>query len=197
MVQEKWVNPSFSMACSNLYLDTPFTSDFSLSERDNHLRLYGGPYNLSAPACPTLFLRKQTHLVCTWQTKLLFSPGSEDTEAGTVLWWNYFTYTSLGIRKQGEKRVIRFQSSEEKIAEEEIDLTSEVILTIECGSEYRFGYRQQELAGPRWIGTISNKAATKAPPIGACFTGMMFGLYAFGERQRVLTPADFEYAQIS
>jgi hypothetical protein len=81
--------------------------------------------------------------------------------------------------------------------EEEIDLTSDVILTIQCGSEYRFGYRQQNLADIRWIGTISNKAATKAPPIGACFTGMMFGLYAFGERHRVLSPADFEYAQVS
>ncbi|CAI7677739.1 hypothetical protein N7533_003380 [Penicillium manginii] len=177
--------------------NTPFTSDFSLTERPNHLRLYGGPYDLAVPACPTLFLRKQTHLVCTWETKLSFNPTSEHTEAGTVLWWNYFTYTCLGIRAQGGKRIIRFQPSEDNIVEEEIDLTSDVILTIQCGSEYRFGYRQQNLADIRWVGTISNKAATKAPPIGACFTGMMFGLYAFGERHRVLSPADFEYAQVS
>jgi beta-xylosidase len=37
------------------------TTDYSLTERPNYLRLHGGPYNLSVPASPTMFLRKQTH----------------------------------------------------------------------------------------------------------------------------------------
>ncbi|KAJ6122963.1 hypothetical protein N7512_005428 [Penicillium capsulatum] len=175
--------------------NTPLTVDYSLTEHPNHLRLYGGPYNLSVPSCPTLFLRKQTHRFCTWETSLSFQPTSEHTEAGTVLWWDYFTYSSLGIRKGNDNRhTIRFRSSKGDVIEQDLDSTSDVVMVIECGGEYRFGYRtfQTEIC---WVGTVPNEAATQAPPEGASFTGMMLGLYAFGERQRCLDPADFKYAQ--
>ncbi|KAJ5889008.1 hypothetical protein N7495_009049 [Penicillium taxi] len=175
--------------------NTPITVDYSLTENPSHLRLYGGPYNLSVPACPTLFLRKQTHIFCTWETKISFQPRSEYVESGTVLWWNYFTYTSLGIRKKGDGRVIRLQPSEGEIFEKPLALTSEVTLIVECGEQYRFGYFESTVPQVTWIGTVSNQAATKVPPVGAPFTGMMFGLYAFGERQRCLDPADFSYAE--
>jgi hypothetical protein len=29
------------------------------------------------------------------------------------------------------------------------------------------------------------------PPVGGCFTGVMFGIYSFGRNQPVLDPADF------
>lgn len=32
---------------------------------------------------------------------------------------------------------------------------------------------------------------TVAPPVGGCFTGVMFGVYSFGRGQPVLDPADF------
>ncbi|KAJ5364879.1 uncharacterized protein N7496_010592 [Penicillium cataractarum] len=175
--------------------NTPFTLDYSLTERPNHLRLYGGPYTLSVPASPTMFLRKQTHRFCTWETQLSFQPISEHTEAGTVVWWNYFTYSSLGIRRQGENRIIRFQPSEGEIVEKNLELTGDIVLVIECGNEYRFGYRDPSSSEIIWIGSVANHVATKAPPVGAPFTGMMLGLYAFGDRQRCMTPADFAYAE--
>lgn len=189
------VYTSSRIVAHHRHLDTPFTDDYSLSERPNYLRLYGGPYSLSVPACPTLFLRKQVHRICTWETKLSFKPTSEHTEAGTVLWWNHFTYSSVGVRKQDGARILRFRPSEGDVVEKELGLTSDVTLSIECGSVYRFGFRELESSEICWIGTVSNKAATKAPPIGASFTGMMLGLYSFGDRQRCLVPADFEYAQ--
>ena len=78
----------------------------------------------------------------------------------------------------------------------ELDSRSEITLTIKCGSQYRFGFHEEGSADSVWIGCVSNKAATKAPPVGAPFTGMMFGLYSFGERQRSLVPADFQYARV-
>lgn len=147
--------------------------DYSLTERPNHLRLYGGPYNLSVPACPTLFLRKQTHRFCTWETKLSFQPTTDHTEAGTVVWWNYFTYSSLGIRKgdDGHGRILRFRPSKGDVVEKTLDSTSEIVLVIECGEEYKFGFRESSASEIRWIGTVSNGAATHAPPVGAPFTG--------------------------
>ncbi|KAJ6021493.1 hypothetical protein N7540_006997 [Penicillium herquei] len=177
--------------------NTPLTTDFSLAERPSYLRLYGGPYNLSVPACPTLFLRKQIHKSCRWETKLSFQPTSDFTEAGTVLWWNYFTHSTLGIRKNGEKRLIRFQPSEGTLVEKVLSLTSEVVLVIDCGDHYSFGYRETDNpeAEINWIGKVDISVATKPPPVGAPFTGMMLGLYAYGERQQCLTPADFAYVE--
>lgn len=76
----------------------PKKRDYSLIERPNCLRLHGGPYKLSDPACPTLFLRKQSERFCTWETRLSFTPSSPYTEAGTVVWMDYFTYSTIGIR---------------------------------------------------------------------------------------------------
>ncbi|KAJ5320639.1 hypothetical protein PENANT_c033G11550 [Penicillium antarcticum] len=175
--------------------NTPFITDYSLTERPSHLRLYGGPYNLSVPACPTMFLRKQTHRYCIWETRLSFHPTTDATEAGTVLWMNYFTYSILGIRKTEKGRCILFRPSEGKQVACELGAATDITLTIECGTEYRFGYREDAETSFHWIGSVSNNAATKAPPVGANFTGMMMGLYSFGERQRCLTPADFAYAE--
>lgn len=193
-------------------LDTPFSIDYSLAERPNHLRLYGGPYTLSVPASPTMFLRKQRHRVCTWETRLSFQPTYEHTEAGTVVWWNYFTHSSLGIRKLGDQRIIRFKPAEGDMIESILEATGDIVLVIECGNEYRFGYRDPTSSETIWIGSVANDVATKTPPVGAPFTGeipmaltdgfemltklgMMLGLYAFGDRQRCIAPADFAYAE--
>lgn len=50
----------------------------------------------------------------------------------------------------------------------------------------------------QWIGEVANSVMTRAPPVGAPFTGMMLGLYSYGELQKkCLTPADFHYAEVS
>ena len=152
-------------------LDTPVAVDYSLTERPNYLRLHGGPYPLSVPACPTLFLRKQIHRFCTWETKVSFHPTSEYTEAGTVVWWNYFTFSSLGIRRDRRGRIIRFRSSDGNVVEKSLPSTEDIIMIVECGEEYKFGYRQPNNPEITWIGGVINRAMTETPPVGASFTG--------------------------
>ena len=87
---------------------------------------------------------------------------------------------------------------------------SDVMLFIQCsGIAYRlgwyeilpsekndptFGKNRKELSRKA---TYSDKAVastytmTRDPPVGAAFTGMMLGLYAFGENKPCLTPVDF------
>lgn len=182
--------------------NTPVVRDYSLTERPGYLRLYGGPYNLSVPACPTLFLRKQTHRFCTWGTRLSFHPRNQECEAGAVVWWTYFTYSSIGIRRGKDgQRIVRLRSPGGEVVDFGLrHFQSDVRLVIECGDSYRFGF--QELSDVesdnglvQWIGEVDNSSMTAAPPVGVAFTGMMLGLYAFGERQRCLDPADFHYAQ--
>ncbi|RAH64401.1 glycoside hydrolase family 43 protein [Aspergillus aculeatinus CBS 121060] len=180
--------------------NTPVLRDFSLTAREGCLRLYGGPYNLSVPTCPTLFLRKQTHRVCTWETRVSFDSKQKHTEAGTVLWWNYLTYSSIGVQGSDTGgRMVRFQPAEGEAVEIPLqNAESDVVFVVECGSSYRFGFREAAPDGDQtrlqWVGEVGNDTMTRPPSVGAAFTGMMLGVYAFGERQRCLAPADFHYA---
>ncbi|KAF4544217.1 Glycosyl hydrolases family 43 [Lasiodiplodia theobromae] len=184
--------------------NTPVVEDFSLTERRGFLRLYGGPYTLSTPACPTLFLRKQTHDPVTWETKLSFRPDSPRTEAGAVVYWNQHTYSSIGIRKTpGNRtpggRIIRFRNAEGETTDYELQsLESDVVLTIKSDHGYELGFRelglQSEKVEVKWLGRVSSEVMTRNPDVGAAFTGMMFGLYEFGELEQCFAPADFEYA---
>lgn len=130
-----------------------------------------------------------------------FHPTSIQTEAGTTVWWNYFTYSSIGIRlspKHGA-RIVRFRpAAGETVDLELVGSSSDVVLVIECGDAYRFGFKEvnEEPREVRWIGEVKNRTITEASiPVGAPFTGMMMGLYAFGELQRCLVPADFGYVE--
>lgn len=89
-----------------------------------------------------------------------------------MVWWNYFTYSSLGIRKRGDGRIIRFRPSEGELVELQLGLTSDIVFFVECGYEYRFGYRESTSPQIDWIGAVSNQAAARSPPVGASFTGM-------------------------
>lgn len=142
-----------------------------------------------------MFLRKQTHRCCTWETSLSFQPTSKHTEAGTVVWMNYFTYSTLGIRKDNAGRYLRFQPPDGNFADHRLGPATTLTLIVDCGAEYKFGYLEDAEPDVHWIGSISNASITAPPPVGANFTGVMLGIYAFGERQRCLVPADFAYAE--
>ena len=73
-------------------------------------------------------------------------------------------------------------------------------LFIECGDKYRLGFLEvldetMQGGSVQWIGEVENETMTADPSIGAPFTGMLLGLYAFGELEGCLTPADFHYAE--
>ncbi|KAJ5150350.1 glycosyl hydrolase [Penicillium canariense] len=185
--------------------------DYSILKGQGRLRLHGGPYNLSDPASPTLLLRKQTHRSCVWETKLSFHPTEEHEEAGSVVWWNYLTYSSIGIRKvyddknadaAAKARLVRFRSADCEIVERRLHkFDSDVVLLIRCGdSKYEFGFQELDKMGgeivePHWLGEVSTEAMTKPPSLGMAFSGMLLGLYAFAKFRKCTEPADFHYAE--
>lgn len=117
-----------------------------------------------------------------------------------MVWWNYFTYSSIGIRLSPttNERVITFRPAKGPVIERAIcSHRSDVLLVISCGEIYRFGFNDGSSPHVNWVGDVGNQAMTQPPPIGAPFTGMMMGLYAFGDRQPCLAPADFEFAEFS
>ncbi|KAH9874842.1 hypothetical protein J1614_004329 [Plenodomus biglobosus] len=185
--------------------NTPARTDFSLTDRPGHLTLHGGPYTLSMPTSPTLFLRKQQHWPVTWETQLDFQPVMPRVEAGTVVWWNYTCFASIGIRQaqvsgQGQ-RVVRFTppANAGEFVEKVVGSHGEIKFVVDCtATSYRFGYREsgaQQGDDWEWLGEVDTQIMTRNPDIGQPFTGMMLGLYAFGELQPALAPAHFAYAE--
>lgn len=202
--------------------NTPLKKDYTLlcSQSGNkvgRLRLHGAPYTLSTPACPTLFLRKQTHRFCVWETRLKFDPDSVNVEAGTAVYLNYYTHVSIGVRlhpssessPDGTTRSIRFTATNTGLGTQSVDVPlvspdGDVILQVQCGDTYRFGFREVLPAvadaglETHWVGEVRNRDLVEAPlPVGAPFTGVMLGLYSCGDREAVLAPADFAYAQVT
>ncbi|KAL4803136.1 glycosyl hydrolase [Aspergillus unguis] len=147
--------------------NTPVKKDYTLLASEpgkgkRGLRLHGAPYTLSTPSCPTMFLRKQTARHCIFETELRFFPDSLHVEAGCVVYFNYFTWVSIGIRLapesdshtsegNGEQRIVRFTPSNTThgngFSSQSTDIplsssTSAVRLQIQCGDAYQFGFRE-------------------------------------------------------
>lgn len=149
-----------------------------------------------------MFLRKQTHWPITWETQLDFHPDSPRVEAGTVAFWNYLCFASLGIRTNKDNdRIVRFTppSGAGDIVEKGLATKGEVKFIVDSTEKsYRFGYRECSQSGDgewTWLGEVDTQVLARNPEVGQPFTGMMLGLYAVGEMEPVLTPATFAYAE--
>jgi beta-xylosidase len=93
-----------------LITDTPLKKSWSLTERPGSLGIFGGPYDLASPECPSLLLRKQQEFYDTWRVVLDFSPEDDSWEAGVTLWSNIYSYVSIGIRRNGVGRKLLVKS---------------------------------------------------------------------------------------
>lgn len=179
---------------------TPQVVDWSLSDRAGYLRLNGSPYSLSTPACSTTWLRKQTHQEIVFETKLDFRPDSPNTEAAVVLWLNYSCFSSMGVRRStgnDARRLIRLSLADGTQHEIPIQsMDSEVVLRVRCGTRYEFVFAEVgDDIREQMAGSVSNATMTRDPQVGAVFTGMMLGIYSYGELEPVLAEVDFAYAQ--
>ncbi|KAJ5726638.1 uncharacterized protein N7483_007995 [Penicillium malachiteum] len=81
------------------HLRTPLKHDYSLSERQGSLSLYGNAYRIDSSECPSMLLRKQTCFSGDWKVKLQFQPTNAGHEAGAAIWWSQFAHASIGLRK--------------------------------------------------------------------------------------------------
>ncbi|CAM1503611.1 Fc.00g012020.m01.CDS01 [Cosmosporella sp. VM-42] len=171
--------------------NTPLKQCYSLTERPGYLRLYGNCYDLSSPESPAMLLRKQTSYNQTFRTRLEFKPKVRGYEAGVVLWWNQFSYATLGVEAiEGKDGDVVMMSPTKDI----LGITGGVLLTIQAQlGSYNMSI-ETEHGKSRW--EMLAKDLIVAPPVGGSFTGMMFGIYSFGKGEPVLDPADFSDIRI-
>lgn len=77
-----------------------------------------------------------------------------------------------------------------------LSTTVPVKLTLVCdGSKYTLGFDQGPRGGQTYV-SCSAEDLTIMPPVGGAFTGVMFGVYAFGRGEPVLDPADFNDVRV-
>ncbi|KAF2223358.1 glycosyl hydrolase [Elsinoe ampelina] len=182
---------------------TPLKQCYDLEARPGYLRMYGNCYGLSSPEAPAMLLRKQSEYTDSFHAKMQFSPSRPGYEAGVVLWWNQFSYATIGLTKlrgtmdpselviasespSGEAgvhaREVRSLSSDQ--ASKTLDLSIHASTT---------SYLLQAHIEGTLVHAVEVAASqlTLMPPVGGSFCGIMFGIYSSGDSEPVLDPADF------
>lgn len=192
--------------------NTPLKPFHSFTERPGHLRIHGGCYGLSSPEAPALLLRKQESCRDKFSATLEFKPSRKGYEAGITVWWNMYSYASIGITAMMHENqltstvvcrkptgsvgalettypVIAHTSSQQAFdASVPSQLSAEATPTT---------YTLKITQGAReWSFSFDIEDLCIMPPVGGAFTGTMFGLYSFGSWEPVLDPADFSNIMI-
>ncbi|KAI1338290.1 glycosyl hydrolase [Xylariaceae sp. FL0016] len=186
--------------------NTPLKPCYTLTDRPGHLRLYGNCYSLSSPEAPAMLLRKQTAYSETFEVKLDFNPRKTGYEAGVVLWWNQYSYATIGMTladgdNPGQTKIAilrrpagaAIETSRVKLCQErqELQPASDESARLQIAAQPNTYRMSLKYGSNESICEVNIQDMTTMPPVGAAFCGMMFGIYAFGNMEPVLDPADF------
>ena len=181
-------------------------SEISLTERPGYLRIHAGPNKLSSPSPPSAIFRKLLHLEGVWKARVAFFPDKARTEAGTVAYWNYFTYCSIGVgcNSEGARQIVFTSSSGDRSIAAVASPKAEIDLVTTIGAHtLQFGFQEVHPnaervsadSGIHWLGEVKSETLTRSPLVGNPFTGLLLGLYAFSEMKESQIFADFAFAE--
>lgn len=192
--------------------NTPLKPCHSLTERPGYLRLHGGCYALSSPEAPALLLRKQESHDDEFCATLEFNPSRKGYEAGITVWWSMYSHASIGITAvlhdgqltptvvcrtpTGTAGVV--DTSYPALTQDSngsvFDASSPSRLSAQATpANYTLKLSQ---GASEWSFSFNVEDLCVMPPVGGAFTGTMFGIYAFGDWEPVLDPADFKDVMI-
>ena len=186
--------------------NTPLKPCHSYSERPGYLRLHGGCYDLACPEAPTLLLRKQESFHDHFSATLDFRPSRKGYEAGVTVWWNMYSFASIGITAiiqddtlvqtivcraptgVAGKMSTAYPALED--AQNGFDVSKPSQLSAQATPvSYTLTLSQ---GSSRWSFAFDIEDLCVMPPVGGAFAGTMFGIYSFGCWEPVLDPADFK-----
>ncbi len=166
------------------FLRNPHADDWSLAARPGWLRLRGSAVTLDAEDSPAWVGRRQQHLACEVRTRLDFAPAHDREEAGLVAYMNprhHYEIAVLGQRVIVRRRIGSLTAVVAEVAVPpgpvELGIAAEpqryrFLLNGVCLAEGETKYLATEVAGG--------------------FTGVYFALYATGNGERSVAPADFD-----
>ena len=183
-----------SLAVQWNFLRSPSNEFASLSERPGYLRLRLRPQALSEQSNPSFVGRRQQHIHFTAQTKLDFTPQSENECAGLALIQNnnfHFLFVVTKTSNPVVQLIKRAQGVETLLAEQPVQ-AGEVQLKVEAHEQdYNFYFANQP---DEWYVMAENvDGRILSTPVAGGFVGAYIAMYASSNGQPSSNYADFDW----
>jgi xylan 1,4-beta-xylosidase len=177
------------------YVRNPNARDYSLTERQGHLRLWGSEVGMGDVGSPAFVGRRQTDHFCHAAARLSFDPKSPNEEAGLVLRYNEKNRYEILVTRRGDARTVLVRRTVKGSSVEEpgVELPAyrDAVLSVEAAP---MGYRMfyQTPGGARSVLCSAETRPLSSEEAGG-FTGVYVGMYATGNSKRCAAPADFDW----
>ena len=185
-------SPDFNLFWN--FLRNPKPEDASLSERKGWLCLKGSAVTLNEADSPAWVGCRQEHFEVNVTTKLDFTPGAENEEAGLVVWMNERHHYEIAVTRRAGSLVAlvrrRIGSLSAEVAQHEIGAGP---ITLEVTADRnQYGFAVQPAQGAR-IELAEAETKYLATEVAGGFTGVYFALYATGNGVPCTAPAYFDW----
>lgn len=169
---------------------------WSLNERQGFLRLHGQESLLSFGTVTAFVGRRQTEWTSRSETQLEFNPKSENEEAGlTVLMSPSYHYEIVVTTRGGQRVVvIRKQAGDmRELAAQALAPAGPLRLRIDSDPQKYSFYYAGAKGDWKLLGTGIERLISSE--IAAVWSGAYIGMYASGNGQKCIVPADFDWFQ--
>ncbi len=175
-------------------INNPIATNYSLTQRKGYLRLMGNDATLSQSSGITFLGRRQQHFDFSATTSIDFNPKNNKEEAGITLFKDATNHYDLAIKNVENKRavVLTYNIGLIHHVEKIIPVQQGLVQLRVTGTPgyYQFAFSQD---GKSFIkmGEADTRYLSSVTVGG--FTGVYIGLYATGNGQKSLLPADFDW----
>lgn len=175
-----------------VFLRTPHTKWYSLSDRRGSLAIQLRPETCSGKSNPSFIGRRQQHLRGSASTAMDFVPVSEFEKAGLLVFQNEKHYYFLGKSIEKGEPVVQLYKTDTLLASHKIGEGRNIRLKVVAdGAEYSFYYATKQ---EEWI-LLKDKVDARflSTRVAGGFVGCMYAMYATSSGKASSNVAYFDW----
>ena len=175
-----------------VFLRTPHTKWYSLSDRRGSLAIQLRPETCSGKSNPSFIGRRQQHLCGSVSTAMDFVPVSEFEKAGLLVFQNEKHYYFLGKSIEKGEPVVQLYKTDTLLASHKIGEGRNIRLKVVAdGAEYSFYYATKQ---EEWI-LLKDKVDARflSTRVAGGFVGCMYAMYATSSGEASSNVAYFDW----
>ena len=175
-----------------VFLRTPHTKWYSLSDRRGSLAIQLRPETCSGKSNPSFIGRRQQHLCGSVSTAMDFVPVSEFEKAGLLVFQNEKHYYFLGKSIEKGEPVVQLYKTDTLLASHKIGEGRNIRLKVVAdGAEYSFYYATKQ---EEWI-LLKDKVDARflSTRVAGGFVGCMYAMYATSSGKASSNVAYFDW----
>jgi len=175
-----------------VFLRTPHTKWYSLSDRRGSLAIQLRPETCSGKSNPSFIGRRQQHLCGSVSTAMDFVPVSEFEKAGLLVFQNEKHYYFLGKSIEKGEPVVQLYKTDTLLASHKIGEGRNIRLKVVAdGAEYSFYYATKQ---EEWI-LLKDKVDARflSTRVAGGFVGCMYAMYAISSGEASSNVAYFDW----